>query len=204
MTRVICLYLGIISILLSTETKADLASYLKEPEPSFNLTDMTTIKSQKDQEIWHLNFDSLKWRSADEVSETQWSHDLFAIKPAKLKSKQAILIIYEGDNDDEPRKPLGLSRRLSQQTGAMVFELHQVPNQPLQILGGDDAREDALVAQSWDKYLKTSDPKWLVQYPMTKATIKAMDLIQSLQVFPYRNLVLIFCLKIFHMSLNNL
>ncbi|HIC30222.1 MAG TPA: hypothetical protein EYO85_12435, partial [Rhodospirillales bacterium] len=42
---------------------------------------------------------------------------------------------------------------------------------------GDDLQrsEDAIIAYSWDKYLKTGDEKWPLRLPMTKAAVRAMD-----------------------------
>ena len=66
-------------------------------------------------------------------------------------------------------------------TQSVVAELRMVPNQPLTFTG-DPTRsrsEDALLAYSWDRYLKTGDPTWVGQLPMTKSAVRAMDTVVS-------------------------
>ena len=62
-------------------------------------------------------------------------------------------------------------------TGAIVCELKMTPNQPLVFNDGKDIQryEDALIAYTWDKFLRGGDPTWLARFPMTKAAVRAMD-----------------------------
>jgi PhoPQ-activated pathogenicity-related protein len=50
-----------------------------------------------------------------------------------------------------------------------------VPNQTLTFTGDKPKTEDALIAYTWDKYLKTGDEKWPMRLPMTKSAVRAMD-----------------------------
>ncbi len=55
-----------------------------------------------------------------------------------------------------------------------------VPNQPLVFAGETQGRsEDALIAHTWDKFLRTGNPKWPARLPMTKAAIRAMDTVSA-------------------------
>ena len=65
-------------------------------------------------------------------------------------------------------------------TKSVVAELRMVPNQPL-IFAGETMRrsEDALIAYTWDKFLRTGDERWPARLPMTKSAVRAMDAITS-------------------------
>jgi PhoPQ-activated pathogenicity-related protein len=55
-----------------------------------------------------------------------------------------------------------------------------VPNQPLIFEGETRERsEDAIIAYTWDKFLRTADEKWPLRLPMTKAAVRAMDAVSD-------------------------
>jgi PhoPQ-activated pathogenicity-related protein len=55
-----------------------------------------------------------------------------------------------------------------------------VPNQPLTVAGdGQPRTEDALIAYTWDRFLRTGDPKWPARLPMTKSAVRAMDTVAA-------------------------
>ena len=65
--------------------------------------------------------------------------------------------------------------------GTVVAELKMIPNQPLVFPDdGQELYEDAMIAYTWDKYLKTGDEKWPARLPMTKAAVRAMDSITAM------------------------
>jgi PhoPQ-activated pathogenicity-related protein len=51
-----------------------------------------------------------------------------------------------------------------------------VPNQPLTFTDDPTPRkEDAIIAYTWNKFIRTGDSKWPLRLPMTKAAVRAMD-----------------------------
>jgi PhoPQ-activated pathogenicity-related protein len=40
-------------------------------------------------------------------------------------------------------------------------------------------QEDSLIAYTWDKFLRTGDPKWPARLPMTKSAVRAMDTVTA-------------------------
>jgi PhoPQ-activated pathogenicity-related protein len=100
-----------------------------------------------------------------------WRHELRVVVPPKRAGGDLAVLVIGGDGAhgavDE--------RRLAEDTGVIAAYLRSVPNQPL-----FGASEDALIAYSFEQYLRTNDPDWPLLFPMTKAAAKAMDAIPAL------------------------
>src|SRR5205807_10289514 len=103
------------------------------------------------------------------------------VKPDQVKSSKSLLFISGGKNAGEPPKSAdGNMVKIALATGSIVSELKMVPNQPLVFAGQTEERsEDSLIAYTWDKFLRTQDPKWPARLPMTKAAVRAMDAVTS-------------------------
>jgi PhoPQ-activated pathogenicity-related protein len=65
---------------------------------------------------------------------------------------------------------------VAQRMGIVVALVSQVPNQPL----FEGLSEDALIAYTFDQFLKTKDETWPCLLPMTKSAVRAMDAVTEL------------------------
>lgn len=125
---------------------------------------------------------SQQWRSSREVDRPLWKHWLTITEPEQIKTSTALLIVSGGSTTDAaPDKLDSTISDVASHTGAVVAELHAVPNQPLLFAGEENPRsEDDIIAYTWMKYLRTGDESWPLRLPMTKSVVRAMDTITTL------------------------
>ena len=160
------------------QTTLDL--YVHAPDEAYEY-EVVKTKSGEGYKSFIVDLVSQSFLTKEDVDRTNWRHWLIIVKPDVIKHQTGMLIIDGGDNDPKvPSGPSDLIVEYAKATGSVVAELGMVPNQPLTFLGENEPRwEDALIAFTWDKYLKTGDERWPVRMAMTKSAIAAMDTIQS-------------------------
>jgi len=176
-------------ILLSTVAAATpLDDYLAAPDPSFTYgpTPVRTISgSGYTGYIWWMR--SQQWRDSSEVDRPLWEHWVRVIKPNAVSHDTALLYISGGDNGGSaPSSFDSALLTVAMTTSSFVIELNMIPNQPLHFPDEWDPRyiysgreEDEMIAYAWDKFYRTGDPTWLPRLPMTKAVLRAMDMLQA-------------------------
>src|SRR6476659_710047 len=146
-----------------------LETYVRKLDASFAWK-RTEQKKIRDVTVTHLKFFSQTWRGH------LWSHDLLVLRPITVRRADTAMLLITGDSYNAPDE-LETDRfhEVAQRAGAVVAILNKVPNQPLY----DGRKEDALIAFTFDQYLKTSDPTWPLLFPMVKSPVRAMDALQS-------------------------
>ena len=155
--------------------------YISRPTPEYGFNIVNTVDNER-YRTTVVSMTSQKWRSEREVDKPLWRHWLTITEPKRYKTRIGMLVISGGSNtDDPPRKIDPIIGTLAARTGAVIAELHQVPNQPLTFFDdGSPRSEDDLVAYTWDKYLRSGDDTWPLRLPMTKAAVRAMDTVTAL------------------------
>ncbi len=129
-----------------------------------------------------LELTSQAWRPAYEVDQPLWTHWLSIIKPQNVTKDTGLLYIGSGRNGRAaPTSVRERTLRLALETGSVVAELGQVPNQPLHFADsrGHGRFEDDLIAYSRVKYIVTGDEEWLVRLAMVKSAVRALDAVQE-------------------------
>jgi PhoPQ-activated pathogenicity-related protein len=159
---------------LTARTALD--EYVARPDTNYSFR-MVTRAAGGGATTFILELTSQAWLTTNEVDRPVWQHWLNIVKPDEVTSSKALLFISGGANDGkEPKGADGNLVRIARATKSIVAELRMVPNQPLVFAGETEGRkEDALIAYTWDKFLRTGDAKWPARLPMTKAAVKAMD-----------------------------
>src|SRR5205823_14035189 len=102
-----------------------------------------------------------------------WTHPLQVYQPKDVGPTATMLLFNTGGKPGPDSIALGLG--MARQIGAPVAILYGIPNQPLL----DGKKEDALIAETFVRYLKTKDESWPLLFPMVKSMARAMDALQA-------------------------
>ena len=168
--RILGVALLLMTLLAMSESLANaLETYVRKPDASFAWK-RTEQKKIKDLTLTHLEFISQTWRGHF------WSHHLLVVRPTTVRQADVAMLFITGGSYNAPdEKETERFHEVAQRAGAVVAILNKVPNQPLY----DGRKEDALIAFTFDQYLKTGDPTWPLLFPMVKSAVRAMDTLQS-------------------------
>ena len=162
-----------------------LEAYVNTKDDAFEYKLVDEIK-EEGYTFYVIRMVSQKWLTAQEVKDPIWWHWLTIIVPEGAKSNKGMLFINGGShNTKQPNKPKDMTLQVALGTQSVVVGLHNIPNQPT-IFENDDygpRGEDELIAFGWRQFLergaKTEDAEWLARFPMTKAAVRAMDVVSS-------------------------
>lgn len=145
---------------------ADLLSYVNQPDPAYQWSKASGGSSILGSS-YVLNLTSQTWQGIT------WKHQLEVIRPAKPDyPRTAILLITFGKPGGETSAAGAV---LAAASGCPVAILYDIPNQPL----FTNLKEDALIAYTFAKTMETGDLSWPLLFPMTKASVRAMDALQE-------------------------
>ena len=167
--------------LASVAVATPLDDYVAWPDPSYGYSLVRTIDHPQGK-IYVLDMTSQSWRSEQEVNRTVWQHWLTVAVPNDVAFDTALLWITGGNNDrPAPMQPDAMLADIALRSRSVVAELRMVPNQPL-VFPDDPTNqryEDAIIAYTFDRFLKTEDPTWPLLLPMVKSAVRAMDTVQD-------------------------
>jgi PhoPQ-activated pathogenicity-related protein len=154
--------------------------YVATPDTNYGYTLLNTIPGPGET-TFVLEMRSQAWLTTNDVNRTLWKHWLIIVKPTGVTNTQSLLFIDGGSNPGSlPASADPMLIQIALDTKTIVADLKMVPNEPLVFAGETINRtEDAIIAYSWDKYLRTGDPRWPARLPMTKAAVRAMDTVTA-------------------------
>lgn len=123
-------------------------------------------KVTKQNETLEIEFTSQRWQN------TIWNHRMLLRIPKGAEKIETAILFITGDG---PKKGDFVDLNLlAAATGMPIAMLFNIPNQPLW-----DMKEDDLIAHTFTKYLETQDESWPLLFPMTKAAVSSMDVVQK-------------------------
>jgi PhoPQ-activated pathogenicity-related protein len=154
-----------------------LDSFIHAPDPNFHYELAKTISGQG-YTAYVLDLTSQAWPPAAGLTNRPiWKHWLTVIRPDTVEGSTGFLFITGGSiNDPAPARADAGNVETALATHTVVAELRGVPNEPLVFNEeGKSRNEDAIIAYTWVKFLKTGDTTWPLHFPMAKAAVRAMD-----------------------------
>ncbi len=165
----------------AAQKQTALDRYVAAPDPHYKWEIANTIPGEG-YTTFVVDLTSQQYLTAAEVDHPIWKHWLIVVKPDAVKSDIGFLFITGGRIGGKApanADPMLVSTALA--TGTVASMLEDVPNEPVTFAGETKLRsEDAIIAYTWDKYLRTGDEKWPLRLPMTKAAVRAMDTVTAL------------------------
>lgn len=152
---------GLIIMTPFAETDA-LFEYVKLPDEVYSWELVETEKLYG-AEIYTISMTSQSWRGKE------WTHDLTVIRPEEIRFPEKNLFMIWSDRYGEIE--LAVLAEIAAYAGAGAAIINRVPNQPF----FEGRREDALIAYTFEKYLRTGDRTWPLLFPMVKSAVRGMD-----------------------------
>ncbi len=170
----------------SRESSFALDSYVEAEDPAFSYEIVETVPAEAWTE-YRIHLISGTWLTEEEVDEPQWWHWLTLVVPREIRESESLMLIgggWRGDTIPIAAKEAMIQAALS--TGSVVSHLSNVPFQPIDFKGdtAGGVFEDELIAFAWLQFLEggaTEDVQtWLPRFPMTRAVVRAMDVVQEI------------------------
>lgn len=158
-----------------------LDAYIARSDPSFAWKVEKTFKGDGYHGVV-IDLTSQTWLTPEETNRSTWKHWLTLTVPDRLTSDKGFLYIGGGSNDrDAPKGPTDRFAQIAVETGSVVAELGQVPNQPMRFPDSPDTArtEDDIIAYLQARYDAEKSPEGLLRLPMVKSGTAAMTAIQQ-------------------------
>lgn len=169
----------------SSSSKTPLEAYMEIPDDAFTYEVKDSIKGEG-YTAFIVRMVSQRWLTTAEVKDPTWWHWLTIVVPDEVITDKGMLFIGGGSRrSNSPDKADEIQVQAAILSKSITANLHNVPNQPMEFVGDDYGPrvEDELIAYGWRKFLeagaKDEDAIWLARLPMTKAAVRAMDVISE-------------------------
>lgn len=117
--------------------------------------------------MYLFNIFSHIWR------DIPWRHDLLIIVPPKYEV-DIVFVYLTGGSFRFDRELLTQGVKLANTTKIPVVIIYDIPNQPL-----FGYTEDNLVAYTFEKFMETEDPTWVLLYPMVKSVSTSLTFLNE-------------------------
>ncbi|KAJ8037101.1 Autocrine proliferation repressor protein A [Holothuria leucospilota] len=169
-----------------------LDEYVKKYDPNYSYKVLHDYTVRNDiSTSFVINMTSQKWMTENVTSQHIWWHYMIITIPDKIKYENVgFLYVTGGSNRNSPPDPSTdgegrLVQFAAEQVGCVGAMMRQNPNQPI-VFANDPKQksrsEDDIIAYTFRQYVDgpyADDPEIVLQMPMTKATVRALDTIST-------------------------
>jgi PhoPQ-activated pathogenicity-related protein len=169
-----------------TERTSPLKEYVMAEDDAFRYTIVDIFEGETWTEFI-VKMISGTWLTDQEVDETEWWHRLNIIVPDQTRETESMMIIGRGTRYDTIAQPSEVwLKEKALKTGSIISHISNIPFQPIDFKGDKKGEryEDDLIAYGWSQFLeggaKEEDVEWLSRLPMTRAVVRAMDVVQEI------------------------
>ena len=158
-----------------------LDAYVARPDPSFAWKVEKTFTGAG----YHgavLELTSQTWMGAAQSNRPVWKHWLTVTIPDTVNSNKAFLYIGGGSTaSTAPTAPSERFALMAVDTGSVIAELGQTPNQPIKFADTPEVArsEDDMIAYLQARYDPLANPEALPRLPMVKSGTAAMTAVQQ-------------------------
>lgn len=130
--------------------------------------------SNRDEYGWSKISDGNYVLSSGRWKFGAWSHSVVLVQPRNHPAARDAAVLYiTGGNANA--LDIAEAQAIADRSGVPVALLFHVPNQPLY-----DRIEDDLIAHTFERFIETGDRDWPLLFPMVRAAVRAMDMLQEL------------------------
>ena len=161
-------FLPVLALLAFCPLSADagLLEYVKKPDDSFKWSVAKKVVAETGTS-YQIEMTSQTWQGI------KWEHAIMVFIPKGVTPGDSMMIYNEGGRPGLGSMAIGFE--IAKRAGIPLGFVYGIPNQPLY----DGKKEDALIAETFVRYLKTGDEDWPLLFPMAKSLVRAMDALQT-------------------------
>jgi PhoPQ-activated pathogenicity-related protein len=162
-----------------------LKAYVETADDAFSYEITETVRGESWTE-YRIYLVSGTWLTEEDVDEPAWWHWLTMVVPDKLQEAESLMMIGGGWRGDTI--PIHARQEMidaAMATGSVISHISNIPFQPLDYKKDttEGVFEDDLIAYGWLKFLEGGAAEelqpWLARFPMTRAVVRAMDVVQE-------------------------
>ncbi|HTQ10153.1 MAG TPA: PhoPQ-activated protein PqaA family protein, partial [Fimbriimonadaceae bacterium] len=104
---------------------------------------------------------------------SEWNHQVVIVRPNGSDAAHGMAVLYITGGEPNPLD-IEEAQTIADRANLPVAMLFHIPNQPI-----FDLWEDDLIAHTFERFIDTGDLTWPLLYPMTRAAIRAMDMLEE-------------------------
>ncbi|MCK4751751.1 MAG: hypothetical protein KAT15_32065 [Bacteroidales bacterium] len=165
-----------------------LKDYVMAGDEAFSYAVLDSVIGENFKE-YKVKMVSGTWLTEAEVEPAEWWHWVNIIIPDQVRENEAMMIIGGGDASDPGSLPSeDWLIQAAVATGSIIAHVSNIPFQPTDFKGDqkEGRYEDDLIAFGWRQYLESGASEthleWLARFPMTRAVVRAMDVVQEISI----------------------